>query len=573
MVDIVEGGDTWRLCSIEDKSVGRQDTEDQGKKVSVMSREGNNVKPEDEQLKKARGEGGNKSLTESKANPSSNSEEKEMEIEEKGRKEVEIRAASLLKEVPTRDRATTALKSGKESTKVKPMADVDQPIEESPDVNESGKDDDAEEPILVDSNPEGETQKAPTEKTDTKETTPIQDSTTRPAVNTPKSISETSVQATKVKESKIKSETIGNSEISKNFNDNEASRSKPEAEPDELFTSKESRGNSSGIISNSQDAREPHPKFTSIGSSESVSSEGRTVGRSNVMETTRSLFNRGTNLILPLERVSLDPANLRRLTTSNTPGSRLKPNVESTTSSYSITASPQLDEEKQLYPVGTGAKSTQSSVSTDLAKLPSAADQKEGIASKDKIALSGSEGKWKEEPGEANVDKSENGSGPKKDFPTPPLNFTERRVFDSQSKGSNEIEMTEVLLEEPIDSIELKQVMNAVLQEAKERESVRQKRGAGPGRRFGRARRGRKPRRKGAAAARHYVAGKSGREEPEYIVCMPQFYFSMFLLNTSIVFVEEAHQSPYMSTLSPCWSSLIRFPSLYHTFRSLTLRS
>merc|ERR1719264_2520284 len=45
---------------------------------------------------------------------------------------------------------------------------------------------------------------------------------------------------------------------------------------------------------------------------------------SNLMETTR----------VPVERVSV-PAN-SSLATSNTPGSRLKPNIESTTSSYSI---------------------------------------------------------------------------------------------------------------------------------------------------------------------------------------------------------------------------------------------
>merc|ERR1712233_216338 len=93
-------------------------------------------------------------------------------------------------------------------------------------------------------------------------------------------------------------------------------------------------------------------------------------------------------------------------------------------------------------------------------------------------------------PGQKNVDRSQNGSSQKPQngsSPKPQLNFTERLVVDDQSKGSNEIEMTEVLLEDPIDSIELNQVMKAVLQEAMERENVRQKRGAGPGRRFGRA--------------------------------------------------------------------------------------
>merc|ERR1719500_1884644 len=143
-----------------------------------------------------------------------------------------------------------------------------------------------------------------------------------------------------------------------------------------------------------------------------------------------------TNLILG--RVS----NLRKVTTSNTQGSRLKPDLESSTSSYPITASSE-DEEKQLYPVANGAKSTQSSVSTDLPKLPSAAGQKE------RIALSGSEGKWKggeerlNKAGQSNVDKSENVSSPN----TPQLNFTERLAVAGQSKGSNEIEMTEVLVE------------------------------------------------------------------------------------------------------------------------------
>ena len=560
MVDIVEGGDTWRLCSIEDKPMERQEerqeeAEDEGKKGSVVSKDGNNVKPGEKQFEESGSEGGNK--TESKANLSSSGEEREVVIEEK----VESLVAS--KEVPTGGRATPAVKHGKESRQGELMVDVDQPR----DVNESKKNVHTEEPILVNSNPERESEKATTEKAETNETTPNKGSKTRPTVNTPTNISETSLQATKVKESKVNLETLRNKEMSTIFQNNEATRSSdPEAEADELFRGKESTGNSDGIVSSSQISREPYPTVASMGSSESVSTEGKTEGRTNVLETTRSLFNRATNLILG--RVS----NLRRLTTSNTPGSRLKPDVESSTSSYPITASSE-DEEKQLYPVANGAKSTQSSVSTDLPKLPSAAGQKEGIA------LSGSEGKWKggEErlnkprmPGQANVDKSENVSSPN----TPQLNFTERLAVAGQSKGSNEIEMTEVLLEEPLDSIELKQVMKAVLQEAEERESVRQKRGAGPrpARRFGRARRGRK--RKGAAAARHYVAGKPGRDEPEYIAsacpCLDSSsacFFSICLIDLCTlvlmqIYVEPACLTCQMFLRVVCQScpSLVRFP-------------
>ena len=562
MVDIVEGGDTWRLCSIEDKPMERQEerqeeAEDEGKKGSVVSKDGNNVKPGEKQLEESGSEGGNK--TESKANLSSSGEEREVVIEEK----VESLVAS--KEVPTGGRATPAVKPGKESREVESMVDVDQPR----DVKESEKNDHTEEPILVSSNPERESEKATTEKAETNETTPNKGSKTRPTVNTPTNISETSLQATKVKESKVTLETLRNKEMSTIFQNNEATRSSdPEAEADELFRGKESTGNSDSIVSSSQVSREPYPTVASMGSPQSVSTEGKTEGRSNVLETTRSLFNRATNLILG--RVS----NLRRLTTSNTPGSRLKPDVESSTSSYPITASSE-DEEKQLYPVANGAKSTQSSVSTDLPKLPSAAGQKEGIA------LSGSEGKWKggEErlnkarmPGQANVDKSENVSSPNEDFATPQLNFTERLAADGQSKGSNEIEMTEVLVEEPLDSIELKQVMKEVLQEAEEeRESVRQKRGAGPrpARRFSRARRGRK--RKGAAAARQYVAGKSGRDEPEYIAsacpCLDSSSACFFLLRlidlctlvSMQIYVEPACLTG--SNVSPCCLPVLSIPS------------
>ena len=265
---------------------------------------------------------------------------------------------------------------------------------------------------------------------------------------------------------------------------------------------------------------------------ETLSTEDATVGSSNVLETT-------ANLEL-VERVSVQLGNSLQ-TSSNTPHSRLKPNVEGTTSSYPITPSPprrpgSLYEEKQLYPVAS-AKSTQSSVSTDLEKLARAADQKEATASKDNIAVSENQetGKGGVESlnnprisVQANADKSQNGSSSEKVFASPQLNFTKQPGLDQPVRkgdnSSNEIEMTdEVLMEEPIDSIELKQVMKAVLQEAKEakekRESLRQKRGAGPAwRRFGvKARRGRKPRRKSSAtAARQYEARRPGRQELEY---------------------------------------------------------
>ena len=524
----MEAGDTWRLCSIEDKLLveRQEEAEGEGKKSSVTARTGNNVKPGDKQFGAA---GGNK--TESKPNPSRNGAEKEMAIEDNP-------VASLVKEVPTSGRAMTASKSGKDPTVTEPMVYVEQPRFESAiwrtDVNKSEENDHAEDPILANSNTEMETEKAATE---TKETTPMKGLKTQPTVNTPKNISETSVQATKVKESKAKPESVLNNNetntkngISTIFQNNETTTSHPTFSDPETksnvlgrLTAQESTANNNaGMIKSNQIVRESNPTEAKIGSTEkgeSVSTEATTTGSTNVMKTTR---------MNPVERVSVQrPANSsQEVTTSNTPRSRLKPNVESTTSTYSITSSPR-SEEKQLYSVvDSSAKSTQSSVSTDLAKLASAVDQKEGIASKDNIAISGSEAKWKggedtRMPGEAIVDQSENGSSPKQDFPPPQLNITNQPVFDqSVGQGSNEIEMTEVLLEEPIDSTELKQVMKAVLQESKEteKESFRQKRAAEPGYwRVGRARRGRK----GGATARRFVAGKSGREQPEY--CLHAF--------------------------------------------------
>merc|ERR1712037_336039 len=191
------------------------------------------------------------------------------------------------------------------------------------------------------------------------------------------------------------------------------------------------------------------------------------------------------------------------------------PNIESTTSSYSIKPpSSSQFEERQLYPKRT--KPTQSPVSTDLAKFPSAAEQKEGIASKDNVAISGKQGKDKvgeRKSVEVNVDKSENNSRSKTDFsrdPTPNLNSKE---FDrSSDNNTSEIEMTEVVLEEPLDSVDLKQVMKAVLQEAKE--NHRQKRGVGPASRSGRSGRGRKWRRKAGSTAPQFVAGRSGVHLP-----------------------------------------------------------
>merc|ERR1711974_446660 len=155
----------------------------------------------DKQFNQVGATGGNK--TESKPKPSSNGEEKEMVLEDN-------LVATLVEEVPTSGsgRSMTASKSGKDPRKMEPMVYVDQPREESTiggtDVNESENNDHAEEPILVNSNPERETEKATTDKSETKETTPMKGSEIRPMVNTPKNISETSVQATKVKLSKVK---------------------------------------------------------------------------------------------------------------------------------------------------------------------------------------------------------------------------------------------------------------------------------------------------------------------------------------------------------------------------------
>ena len=550
MVQIVEGGDTWKLCSIEDKLVEDPVHQlDQGKKVSVMLGNGNNLKEEGKQFKQLGAFGSDTSRMVSSPNPNSNGQEKEMVVEQKMSKEADNLVASLVKEVPT----GAAMIALKESGKVELMVDADQPPTGRIDVNKSEESDHAVEPIHVKRNPE--TEKATTEKAETKETAPIQGSKFQSMVSTPTNISATSVQATKVIESKVTSESLLNSDESITYNEISTILQKkgtttqypvfsdPATEPNELrrrLTAKDSIANSNGILSSNQIVTESYPTEASMGSTEkgdTLSTEDTTVGSSNVLQTTTTsnglLLTPATNLD-PVKRVSAQSANSSQ-TTSHTPDSRLKSNVESTTSSYSITPSSRPGshyEEKQLYPVVSG-KSTQSSVSTDLEKLASAADQKEGIASKDNNAGSEHQEKGKggvesfnktRMTGQANV---ESRTSSKKDSATPRLNFTKRPVLDQLvekgDNGSNGIEMTdEVLLEEPLDSIELKQVMKAVLQEAKEAERVRsrQKRGAKPARRFWRARRGRKPRRKGAAtAARHYVGGRSGRQEFEYCAC------------------------------------------------------
>merc|ERR1711890_127099 len=123
-----------------------------------------------------------------------------MAIEQKMSKEIDDLVAASVKEVPTPEGSTTALKSGKDPRKVY----VDQPREKSiigrTDVNESEKNDHAEESILVNTNPERETEKAETTET----TTHLEDSKIQPTVDTLKNFSETSIQATKVKESKVK---------------------------------------------------------------------------------------------------------------------------------------------------------------------------------------------------------------------------------------------------------------------------------------------------------------------------------------------------------------------------------
>ena len=554
VVQIVEGGDTWKLCSIEDKLVEDPVHQlDQGKKVSVMLGKGNNLKEEGKQFQQLGAVGSNTSRMVSSPNPNSNGQKKEMVVEQNMSKEADNLVVSLVKEVAT----GAAMIALKESGKVELMVDADQPPTVRIDVNKSEESDHAVEPIHVKRNPE--TEKATTEKAETKETAPIQGSKFQSMVSTPTNISATSVQATKVIESKVTSESLLNSDESITYNEISTILQKkgtttqypvfsdPATEPNELrrrLTAKDSIANSNGILSSNQIVTESYPTEASMGSTEkgdTLSTEDTTVRSSNVLQTTTTsnglLLTPATNLD-PVERVSAQSANSSQ-TTSHTPDSRLKSNVESTTSSYSITPSSPLPlrpgshyEEKQLYPVVSG-KSTQSSVSTDLEKLASAADQKEGIASKDNIAGSDHQEKGKgglesfnntRTTGQANV---ESRTSSKKDSATPRLNFTKRPVLDQLvekgDNGSNGIEMTdEVLLEEPLDSIELKQVMKAVLQEAKEAErvSLRQKRGAAPARRFGRARRGRKARRKGAAtAARHYVGGRSGRQELEYCAC------------------------------------------------------
>ena len=463
--------------------------------VSVTSRKGNAVKSVEKQF--GQQDGRNQSMGEggAKTNQSSDtSQGSEMVIEE------ENHVRSLVKEGLTRK---TVIASRQDSRKVEPMVSVEQLREDSTTGGKDGKIGEesdqyhAEEPIRVESNQEKDIVKV-----ETKETTPTKRSKIRPGVTNDGKISVKPTSATK--ESKVKSKSMVNDaettiykEISTISQNNETKAtsfpalSDPKPESNELRIQLHETEPSKGRTGKGEASTSPTDKI------------------SNLMETTR----------VPVERVSV-PAN-SSLATSNTPGSRLKPNIESTTSSYSIKPpSSSQFEEKQLYPKRT--KPTQSPVSTDLAKFPSAAEQKEGIASKDNVAISGKQGKDKvgeRKSVEVNVDKSENSSRSKTDFsrdPTPNLNSKE---FDrSSDNNTSEIEMTEVVLEEPLDSVDLKQVMKAVLQEAKE--NLRQKRGVGPASRSGRSGRGRKWRRKAGSTAPRFVAGRSGRDRNCSIVCM-----------------------------------------------------
>ena len=502
MVQVEEAGNTWKLCSIEDKPSMEEPLQQQVEEVeeplkqvaenqvSITSRKGNAVKSVEKQFGQQDDVGRTQSMGEGGAKTSNTSQGSEMVIEE------ENHVRSLTKEALTRK---TVIASRQDSRKVEPMVSVEQLREDSLTGGKDGKIGEesdqyhAEEPIRVESNQEKDIVKV-----ETKETTPTKRSKIRPGVTNDGKISMKPTSATKVTESKVKSmvndaETTIYKEISTISQNNETKAtsfpalSDPKPESNELHETEPSQGRT--------------------GKGEASTSPTDKI--SNLMETTR----------VPVERVSV-PAN-SSLATSNTPGSRLKPNIESTTSSYSIKPpSSSQFEEKQLYPKRT--KPTQSPVSTDLAKFPSAAEQKEGIASKDNVAISGKQGKDKvgeRKSVEVNVDKSENSSRSKTDFsrdPTPHLNSKE---FDrSSDNNTSEIEMTEVVLEEPLDSVDLKQVMKAVLQEAKE--NLRQKRGVGPASRSGRSGRGRKWRRKSGSTAPRFVAGRSGRDRNCSIVCM-----------------------------------------------------
>ena len=449
--------------------------------VGVTSRKGNAVKSVEKQFGQQDDVGRTQSMGGAKT--SNTSQGSEMVIEE------ENHVRSLTKEVLTRKKV---IASRQDSRKVEPMVSVELLREDSLTGGKDGKIGEesdqyhAEEPIRVESNQEKDIVKV-----ETKETTPTKRSGIR-------QISVKPTSATKVTEVKSKSmvndaETTIYKEISTISQNNETKAtsfpalSDPKPESNELHETEPSQGRT--------------------GKGEASTSPTDKI--SNLMETTR----------VPVERVSV-PAN-SSLATSNIPGPRLKPNIESTTSSYSIKPpSSSQFEEKQLYPKRT--KPTQSPVSTDLAKFPSAAEQKEGIASKDNVAISGKQGKDKvgeRKSVEVTVDKSENNSRSKTDFsrdPTPHLNSKE---FDrSSDNNTSEIEMTEVVLEEPLDSVDLKQVMKAVLQEAKE--NLRQKRGVGPASRSGRSGRFRKWRRKAGSTAPRFVAGRSGRDRNCSIVCM-----------------------------------------------------
>ena len=498
MVQVEEAGNTWKLCSIEDKPRMEEPLQQQVEEVeeplkqvaenqvSVTSRKGNAVKSVEKQF--GQQDGRNQSMGEGGAKTSNTSQGSEMVIEE------ENHVRSLTKEVLTRKKV---IASRQDSRKVEPMVSVELLREDSLTGGKDGKIGEesdqyhAEEPIRVESNQEKDIVKV-----ETKETTPTKRSKIRPGVTNDGKISVKPTSATKVTEPKVKSKSMVNDaettiykEISTISQNNETKAtsfpalSDPKPESNELRIQLHETEPSKGRTGKGEASTSPTDKI------------------SNLMETTR----------VPVERVSV-PAN-SSLATSNTPGSRLKPNIESTTSSYSIKPpSSSQFEEKQLYPKRT--KPTQSPVSTDLAKFPSAAEQKEGIASKDNVAISGKQGKDKV------GDKSENNSRSKTDFsrdPTPHLNSKE---FDRSAADNNtsEIEMTEVVLEEPLDSVDLKQVMKAVLQEAKE--NLRQKRGVGPASRSGRSGRGRKWRRKAGSTAPRFVAGRSGRDRNCSIVCM-----------------------------------------------------
>ena len=124
-----------------------------------------------------------------------------------------------------------------------------------------------------------------------------------------------------------------------------------------------------------------------------------------------------------------------------------------------------------------------------------------------------------EKPALEDVDQSGNGVGSQNDSQITRLNSTTQgpQSVSKRENGKSEIEMSEDLLEDPLDSIVLKQVMKDVLEEEEEKK-IREKRGARlVWTRFGGVQRRGTPRRPGAA--RHYVGGSSGRLQPEYCAC------------------------------------------------------